>query len=449
MQTQKINYSINHHSHPCQLISSSKSCSHGLDPLDPKLGKQCCELYSLKPNETWEVVKCPDGTNVVGSKWVFKLKCTEISNVDKYKAHLVTQGFTQVPGIDYFDTFAPVAKLSSTQAILAVAVSNGWLVEQMDAKSAYLNGILPDDKVIYMCPPPGFELSSPGNCNCILRLKKALYSLKQSGWLWHKMFCNALKCHRLMHCEVNHTVFYCHSKASILLLLVHVDNLIFMLDIKKHLKIEFKMTDLGPVHWHIGLNVAHNWMAAAISLLQHAYISLILACFGLEDVKPLSMPMDPAANLSKDQSPQMPEERTNMSHVPYCKAVVELMYATVGTQPDIVFTMEILACFAKNPGCSHWEAVKCVFLYLKGTVTFQLVLGGRATGLLGYTNADGNSNKDCHAISRYVFFVNGGTVSWSLKCQEIISLLMTKSEYVLQCMLQKKPSGYVPSSVRS
>jgi hypothetical protein len=265
-------------------------------------------LESLEANKTWEVVERPNSANVIGSKWVFKLKCTETGDIDKYKARLFTQGFTQVPGIDYFDTFAPVAKLSSAQAILAVAASNSWLVEQMDMKSVYLNSMLPDDKVIYMRPPPGFELPSPGNCDRILQLKRVLYGLKQSSQLWYKTFRDALEHHRLMRCKVNHAVFYHHSEAGILLLLVHVNDLlivanspIIMSDIKKHLEIEFKMTDLGPVHWHVGLNIVRDWMVATISLLQHAYISSILAYFGLEDAKPLSTLMDPAANLSKDQ----------------------------------------------------------------------------------------------------------------------------------------------------
>jgi hypothetical protein len=209
-------------------------------------------------NGTWNIVEQPDGANIVGSKWVFKLKWMETGEVEKYKVRLVVQGYMQVPGIDYFDTFAPVAKMSSTQAILAVVAVNGWLVDQMDVKSAYLNGVLPDDKVIFMCTPPSFEFAAPGQPDHVLWLKKALYSLKQSGCLWYKTFCNALEWHGLMQCKVDHAIFYWHSEAGILLLLVHIDDLLMvasssaiMMDIKKHLEIKFKMTDLGPVHWHI------------------------------------------------------------------------------------------------------------------------------------------------------------------------------------------------------
>jgi hypothetical protein len=156
------------------------------------------ELESLEANSTWSVVKRPDGANVVGSKWVFKLKQTETGKVEKYKAQLVVQGYMQVPGINYFDTFAPVAKMSLTRAILAVAAANGWLVDQMDVKSAYLNGVLLDDKVIFMHTPPSFEFAAPGQPDCVLQLKKALYGLKQSSRLWYKTFCDALKWHGLM-----------------------------------------------------------------------------------------------------------------------------------------------------------------------------------------------------------------------------------------------------------
>ena len=121
------------------------------------------ELGQLTAMGTWEVVDKPVGVNVVGSKWVFKVKKDAAGNVERYKVQLVAQGYTQVPGVDYFDTFAPVAKLASIQSVLALAACHDWEIHQVNVKSAYLNGEFEDAETIYMHQPPGFPISDhPG-----------------------------------------------------------------------------------------------------------------------------------------------------------------------------------------------------------------------------------------------------------------------------------------------
>jgi len=128
---------------------------------------------------TWEVVDAPRGVNVVGSKWVFRAKKNAAGDVEHYKARLVAQGFSQVPGVDYFDTFAPVAKLALIRTVLAMAARLDLKVHQVDVKGAYLNGDLTEDEVVYMRQPPGYSI--PGRERSVLWLMKPLYGLKQSG----------------------------------------------------------------------------------------------------------------------------------------------------------------------------------------------------------------------------------------------------------------------------
>src|ERR1700678_1210491 len=111
----------------------------------------------LKAAGTWEIVDVPKGVNVVGSKWVFQAKKDAAGNVVRYKARLVAQGFSQVPGVDYFDTFAPVACLASIRTVLAFAAAEDYETGQIDIKGAYLNGELTNDEVIFMRQPPGYE----------------------------------------------------------------------------------------------------------------------------------------------------------------------------------------------------------------------------------------------------------------------------------------------------
>lgn len=182
------------------------------------------ELGRLDKAGTWELVEKPEDANIVGSKWVFKIKKNAAGDIEKYRARLVAQGFTQVPGIDYFDTFAPVAKLTSIRSILAIAARNGWPVHQMDVKSAYLYGKLDEDERIFMAQPPGYHV--PNSVGKVLRLRKAIYGLKQSGRRWYQTFWGILVEVGLMRCEVDHAVFYIHfPNGDIVLLGVHVDDL--------------------------------------------------------------------------------------------------------------------------------------------------------------------------------------------------------------------------------
>jgi hypothetical protein len=108
------------------------------------------ELTMQQDAGTWKLVERPPGTNVVGAKWVFKAKKDAAGNVVRYKARLVAQGFSQVPGVDYFDTYAPVTRLSSIHTVLAIAAAHDMEIHQIDIKGAYLNRHLAENEVIYM-----------------------------------------------------------------------------------------------------------------------------------------------------------------------------------------------------------------------------------------------------------------------------------------------------------
>lgn len=393
------------------------------------------EMTRLKANETWELVEKPRGANVIGSKWVYRIKKNAAGQVEKYRARLVAQGFSQIPGIDYFDTFAPVAKTTSTRVILTFAARYGWPAHQMDVKSAYLNGTLNDNEEIYLRQPPGFVVA--GSEGSVLRLRKALYGLKQSGRRWYQTFSAILNSFGFTKCESDHAVFIRKVLKSMCIIIAHVDDLTItgstlevILQTKKDLGSKLEMSDLGELHWLLGIEVKRDYEAQTISLSQRSYIQSIVDRYGLSDAKPLSMPLDPHALLDKQQCPSTTEEFAATRDIPYREAVGSLMYAALGTRPDIAYAVHHLARFGDNPGKAHWEAVKRVIRYLKGTKDLFLVLGGKREDLVGYTDADGMSNEDRHAISGYVFQIDGSTVSWSAKRQDIIALSTTEAEYV-------------------
>jgi hypothetical protein len=395
------------------------------------------ELDQLEELKTWELVERPKGVNVVGSKWVFRAKRNASGEVVRHKARLVAQGFSQVPGVDYFDTYAPVAKLASIRTVLALAAQEDYEIHQIDVKGAYLNGELTADEVIYMRQAPGY--AKPGSEDQVLLLKKPLYGLKQSGRRWYHRLYHALKkLFNLARCEVDHAVFYRRSGTNLIAIIAHVDDLtivtssvLLMREVKSKFSQEFEITDLGEIHWLLGIEILRDRSTRTISLSQKSYIDSVLKRYGLEDAKPLAIPMDPNTKLSNTQSPVTTREYAEMRDVPYREVVGSLMYAAIGTRPDISYTVGILSRFIENPGRAHWEAAKRVLRYLKGTRDLRMTYGGdNSEGLVGYADADGSMNEDRRAVSGYALIINGGAVSWSSKRQEIVVLSTTEAEYV-------------------
>lgn len=144
------------------------------------------ELKAMEDMGVWEVVPRPENTNVISSKWVYKLKRDANGEISRFKARLVARGFTQVFGTDYLDTYAPVTRLETIRLLFALAVENDWEIRQIDVKTAYLNGDL--DEEIFMEPPKGYNIPE----GHVLRLKKALYGLKQAGRQWYKRLRDAV-----------------------------------------------------------------------------------------------------------------------------------------------------------------------------------------------------------------------------------------------------------------
>jgi transposase InsO family protein len=401
------------------------------------------ELASLKKSGTWELVKRPPGANIVDSKWVLRIKKNAAGEIEKYKARLVARGFTQIYGIDYYETYAPVARLSSFRLLLAIAARNNWPVDTFDFDSAYLNSVLGEDEVIYLEQPPGYETNDPRYW--VWRLHKALYGLKQGARSWYEALRQALVELGFERTEADHGVFVKKLPGDVIIAAVHVDDGMVtgssrsLIDkFKVQMDKKYKLTDLGPANWLLGIKITRDLASKTISLSQHAYIEAIISRFNFDDLKPSSVPMDPAAPLSKSQEPTKLEDIAKMKNIPYREAVGSLMYAAMGTRPDIAFATSTVAQFCENPGWAHWEAVKRIYKYLLGTKKLELTYGGEQRGLEGYVDADGASQEHRRAITGYVFMIDGGAVSWSSKKQELVTLSTTEAEYVAQTHAAKE-----------
>ena len=220
-------------------------------------------------------------------------------------------------------------------------------------------------------------------------------------------------------------------------LLSHVDDFLLINvltrvthQIKSDLSKRFDITDSRPVNWILGIRVTRDRKNRLLLLSQESYIDSILDRFQLSDLKPLSIPLEPLASFSVDDSPKTPEEAAAMANIPYREAIGSLMYAAIGTRPDIAFAVSTLSQFLENPGEVHWEGVKRIFRYLLGTKNWRLTYGGEQSDLVGYTDADGASQPHRRAISGYAFLIDGGAVSWGSRKQELVTLSTAEAEYV-------------------
>ena len=392
------------------------------------------ELDSLEKNHTWELVNLPEGKNVVGSRWVFKEKRGANGEINRHKARLVAQGYSQKQGIDFDDTFAPVAKYNSIRTVLAVANELNLNVHQMDVKTAFLNGDL--DTEIYMKQPEGF-VNDPSK---VCKLRKGIYGLKQAARLWNIKFDCFLKNNEYKASNADPCIYYKSVKendqVSLMIVAVYVDDVILAsnnLDIlkqeKKKLGNEFKMVDQGEVNFILGMSIKRDREEGILRIDQKAYLQSVLKRFGMDECKPVSSPMETGKVFEK-----APKDTQPINLKDYQAAIGSLIYASIGTRPDISYSVGVLSQFMSNPVQEHWKGIKRVFRYIKGTLNHCLEFVSSKTNkidLSAYTDADWAGDKVSRkSTSGYVFKIGGSTITWQSKRQSVIALSSTEAEYI-------------------
>ena len=281
--------------------------------------------------------------------------------------------------------------------------------------------------------PPGYDEDD----DTVKHLKKSLYGLKQAGRKWYDTLKRTLADLGFTVSDADPGVFHARIDDHPIIIAVHVDDCAItsssgelMQDYKQKINARHSITDLGPIHWLLGIKVTRDREARTISLSQESYIDTIINRFELSEAKTIPTPIVPGISYSTKDAPADKTEATRMAKVPYREAIGSLMYAAVATRPDISFAVSTLSQFLENPGEVHWEAVKRVFRYLAGTKTHALTYGGERHELTGYTDADGASQDHRRAISGFAYLIDGGAVSWRSRKQELVTLSTAEAEYV-------------------
>ncbi|CAM8910542.1 unnamed protein product [Rhodiola kirilowii] len=385
------------------------------------------ELRALKQTNTWNLVPKPTEANVVGCKWIFKTKHKSDGSIDKHKARLVARGFTQQFGIDYLDTFSPVVKPETIRLVLAIAVSRGWSLRQIDVRNAFLHGHL--DQTIYMKQPPGFE--DPQRPTHVCRLNKAIYGLKQSPRAWYARLSSILCKLSFVPSRADISLFVLHRPGVTIFTLVYVDDIIItgscpdtINRIVRQLSQSFPIKDLGTLSYFLGLEVVYN--PDGLTLSQHKYASDLLLRASMENCKPCSTPMSAIEKLERKSGKPL----TGNDVVSYRSMVGGLLYLTL-TRPDISFAVSRVCQYMSQPTDHHWEAVKRILRYVKGTIHTGLKFRQSSlTRLSIFTDADwAGCSDDRRSTGGFAIFLGPNLISWRAKKQPTVSRSSTEAEY--------------------
>ena len=385
------------------------------------------EIKAVIQNKTWELAELPPGKKAIPLKWIFKIKRDAKGVFEKYKARIVVRGFSQIAGLDFNETFAPVVRIESIRIILALAAANDLHILHVDCKNAFLHG--KSDVELYITQPEGFfDREFPDK---VLRLNKSLYGLKQAPRIWYLFLCGVIIGLGFVQLETDSCIYIRDD----IIAEVYVDDIKIVgptmakceavyKELAQHINVESK----GPIKSFLGIDIIRNWNQHLIALNQGAYIDRLVSEFGLIDAHTVSTPLDKTLPLLT----AVPGEK--MCNPEYYQHLTgSLNHLAIFTRPDIAFAASKLAQFNSNPTAIHLNAALHVLRYLKGTRNLSIIYKRQEHTLtiLGHSDSDwAADSNDRKSFTGYVFMVHGGPATWTSHKQTTVAHSSTDSEYM-------------------
>ncbi|KAK4411317.1 Retrovirus-related Pol polyprotein from transposon RE2 [Sesamum angolense] len=418
-------YSLAHISFVAQISSVQEPKTYLQASFDPHWIKAMDqELQALETNGTWELTSLPPKKKTIGSRWVFKLKYNPDGSIERYKARLVAKGYNQIEGVDYFDSFSPVAKSVTVRVFLAIAVSKSWPLFQLDVNNAFLHGHL--DEEVYMDPPAGYVKAQPGQ---VCKLRRSLYGLKQASRQWNLELTSRLLDFGFIQSPHDNCLFLKDSGDNFVALLVYVDDILLtgasednLTAVKEYLDRLFTIKDLGTAKYFLGLELTRS--SHGLHVTQHKYLQDILLDASMTDAKPASTPFPPGLKLTLDGGSLLPSPDR------YRRLVGRLLYLGF-TRPDISFPVQQLSQFLQSPRTTHWDAALHILRYLRGSSSLGLFFSSRSSlQLSAFSDAAWASCLDSRrSITGFCIFLGSSIISWKTKKQATVSRSSAEAEY--------------------
>jgi len=411
---------------------------------DEFIAAEGVEIQNLEDHHVMEWIDIPPGTRLLRSKFTYKRKRNSAGKIEKHKARLVACGYGQIYGVQYTDTFAPVATPQSFRIMMTCALMHKLNVWQMDVTGAFINSDLKER--IIMAPPSGFKVDPKNEGKAIL-LKKSLYGLKQSAYEWHALLSRVLQ-DDLGYTPVDGSGCFFkiwNGDDEISLLSVHVDDVAhaFSQDwLNKRLisKLEslWGCSNVSPLHFHLGMHIDYR-PGVHCRISQRAYFEKVLKRFNYERMSAKSTPLDPAVKLSAEDCPKIPNEEDKKL---YASILGSVLYGAVSTRPDLSNAMTVLGRYMANPGPSHMTAIRRVLRYIVGTLDYGLEYRNErwtpsgldysiaASELINFTDSDWAGDKDKSlSTTGTVTYLAGGPISWRAQLHKGQDLSSAEAEY--------------------
>ena len=379
------------------------------------------EMHSHEKNGTWELVPRDKSMNIVKNKWIFVVKRKADGSIDRYRARLVAKGFSQKPGIDYKETFSPVARYDTIRMLLSFVPVMKWKVTQFDVKTAFLNGDL--NETVYMEQPEGFQ-QQPDQLVC--KLKKSLYGLKQSPRQWSQKLSEIMQQFGFRGTLSDPCVFVNHDTGVIVCIYVD-DGLIFAPNEEaskamiNNLSSKLELS-VGDPETYAGMQIEYGTQHVFIH--QSSFLDRVIKRFDLQDAKPASTPADAHVKLEKGD--------TSIDHdTPFRELVGSLMYLAVVTRPDIAYAVSRVSQYMTCYDNSHMTAAKRIIQYLKATRDMGIVYEDSGRAIHAFSDSDfAGDHETRRSRTGSVIMTNGGPIVWTSTRQPIVTLSSSEAEFV-------------------
>lgn len=385
------------------------------------------EHEALMLNNTWSLVAPTSDMNILGSKWIYKLKLNPDGTIDRFKSRLVAQGCSQQDEIDYNATFSPVVKTTTIRVVLTIALSNKWSIRQLDVSNAFLHRDLTEK--VYVKQPEGFE--DPQHPDHVCLLHKSIYGLKQAPRAWFEKFSGFLLDAGFVMAVAYPSMFIYHCGNETAVLLLYVDDNIltgssdfFLNSLINQMSSQFAMKDMGDLCYVLGIEAVFSSSRDIITLTQKKYTIDLLVKAKMIDCKPCFTPT------STDKRASIHDGDLLTNPLAFRSLVGGLQYLTL-TRTDITFAVNYISQFMHSPTTVHMPLAKRVLRYLKGTLGSDTVIQSCDTSsITSFSDSDWAGYPDTRrSTSGYCVFLGTTLVSWSSKKQPTVSRSSAEAEY--------------------
>src|SRR5258705_6915469 len=383
------------------------------------------EIQALNDCDVWESMDLPPDQRSIKCQWVYNVKTD-----GRKQGHLVAKGFSQIPGIDFEETFSPVARFETVRLLLALSPLEDWEIQAIDVKTAFLYGEL--DEELYMEQPEGFIIK--GQETKVYRLKEALYGLKQASLALNKQADKSLKTIGFERCLSDTGVYIQIKNDNILVIVLYVDDVLFLgnnktllMEKKDAFMKKWECRDLGHISEYLKMQIVRDRKMKKLVVDQISYARKVIERFGQQNAKPTNTPLPVGYIPKANEGVVEPKQRTY-----YQSIIGSLLYLALGTRPDIAHAVILMSQFMVNPSEDHIQKSLHIVRYINMHINAKIIYDGQnQEGFIAYADADWASDPiNRKSVTGNIIKLAGGAVSWVSRKQKTVALSSTEAEYM-------------------